>query len=718
MYIPFLGGPKTKGLYMRTQTKKPLLLAFLVLIASVAGCIGNDDDDDKETLTVAFNLKDDYTNVDENPQRFADYLADALGINVELYPIDSEGATLQALRFGNADIAFMDGAAAWIGWQQYGLDALAADQKSDGRTYYDAHAVVLRDSEMATASLDSDDSTDPFSLLAGKTSCHTGWLKSAGMLLPMGHLIGNGYANVIGDSDDIESVRSTILNYFSEDSSIPDSGTPYYSYSGALRCLSEGVGDVAFVKDSSVTSYCANTDPQANEDWCLDEEEYVLLPSYGSAPSHPVMYNPELLDSEKVTLIQDALVAMKDSTEGASILSSVLNTPSIVKTTAAEHLSSYGALVQDVPGIESYFGDKYSITDTVSPTVSNIRIAFEIKDDYTDVDMNPQLLADYIAEQTGVTVTLYPVTSEGSIIEALRFGNADIAFMDGGAAWMGWQEYGLAAMAADTKSDGRTYYDAHAVVRNGSDIANAYLDGDDSTDPFAMLEGKTSCHTGWLKSAGMLLPMGFLISEGYAPVVGSQDDIESLRSTIYSYFSDDASIPDSGTPYSSYSGAVRCLSEGVGDVAFVKDSTISSYCGNDNASDNEDWCLAEEEYILLPSYGSAPSHPLMYNPEKLDVQTRTAILNAILSLNNEMYVEDYPMMGQNYTGCYDLSTHVVDSNQSKGECGDQILANILNTGGLVEVNTQEHMGIYGDLIGSIPGISTYFDTKYEIEASS
>ena len=147
--------------------------------------------------------------------------------------------------------------------------------------------------------------------------------------------------------------------------------------------------------------------------------------------------------------------------------------------------------------------------------------------------MNPQLLADYIAEQTGVTVTLYPVTSEGSIIEALRFGNADIAFMDGGAAWMGWQEYGLAAMAADTKSDGRTYYDAHAVVRNGSDIANAYLDGDDSTDPFAMLEGKTSCHTGWLKSAGMLLPMGFLISEGYAPVVGSQDDIESLLSLIH-----------------------------------------------------------------------------------------------------------------------------------------------------------------------------------------
>ena len=701
---------------MLITTKKPILLALLIVLGSIAGCIGNDEEETElETLTIAFEVKDDYTNVDENPQKFADYLAEELNMNVELYPIDSEGAILESLRFGNADIAFMDGAAAWVGWQQYGLDALAADQKSDGRTYYNAHAVVLKDSEMAVAHLDGDDSTDPFALLAGKTSCHTGWLKSAGMLLPMGFLVGNGYANVIGDPNDIESLRSTVLNFFSEDSSIPDSGTPYYSYSGAVKCLTEGAGDVAFAKDSTISSYCGNTDASENEDWCLPEDDYVLLPSYGAAPSHPVMYNPELLDSALIATIQDALVGMKDSEEGQSVLANVLNTPSIVKTTAQEHLSSYGDLVKDLPGIQSYFGDKFGISDTVSPTVSNIRIAFEIKEDYTDVDINPQLLADYVAEQTGVEVTLYPVASEGAIIEALRFGNADIAFMDGGSAWMGWKEYGLATMAADMKSDGRTYYDAHAVVLNGSEMANAYLDGDDSTDPFALLQGKTSCHTGWLKSAGMLLPMGYLISEGYAPVVGSEDDIESLRSTIFSYFNEDASIPDSGTPYASYSGAVRCLSEGAGDVAFVKDSTIGSYCGNEDAAENEDWCLDEEEYILLPSYGSAPSHPVMYNPDRVDIQTRTAILNALLSMNDEMYVENHSMGGETYTGCLNVNTQVVDTEQPMNECGDQILMNILNTPGIVEVNTQEHMGIYGNLIGSIPGITTYFDTKYEIQ---
>jgi len=416
-----------------------------------------------------------------------------------------------------------------------------------------------------------------------------------------------------------------------------------------------------------------------------------------------------------MTLVQEALVAMKDTPEGLSILTDVLNTPAISSTNASQHLASYGNLIEDVPGISAYYDTKFTINDSVEPTISNIRIAFEMKDDYENPAENPQVLADFIAEQTGVTVTLYPVTSEGAIIEALRFGNADIAFMDGGAAWVGWKEYGLAAMAADLKSDGRTHYDAHAVVLNGSDIANAYLDDDASTDPFAMMEGKTSCHTGWLKSAGMLLPMGHLISQGYAPVVGPQDDIESLRNTITSFFNENASIPESGTPYYSYSGAVKCLTEGVGDVAFAKDSTVASYCGNEEVSDNADWCLPESEYILLPSYGSAPSHPVMYNPAMLDVQTRTAILNAMLALNTEMYVEDYPMQGQNFTGCYSMVSHQVDSTSPQSACGDQILSNVLNTPGLVEVNSQEHLGSYSSLISAIPGISTYFDSKYDIE---
>lgn len=344
---------------------KPVFLTLLIAMSSLAGCLGSilppdmSDSKTRDSLVIAYEVKDDYENPDENPQVLSDFLSAELGMDVTLYPITSEGAIIEALRFGHADIAFMDGAAAWMGWQQYGLGVLAADQNSDGRTYYEAHAWVLNDSEMAEAYLDSDDSTDPFALLQGKTSCHTGWLKSAGMLLPMGYLIGSGYTNVQGNSDDIASLRDTITGFFNENASIPESGTPYYNYGGAVKCLSDGTGDVAFATGSTVTKYCENEN--TNEDWCLEMERYVKLPAFGKAPSHPIMYNPLKVDSTKAAKITAALLSLNDSPEGLEILSDVLNTPGLVETNAEDHLGSYGELVQNVPGISTYFNDKYSI---------------------------------------------------------------------------------------------------------------------------------------------------------------------------------------------------------------------------------------------------------------------------------------------------------------------------------------------------------------------
>ena len=333
------------------------LLIFLMLSAGLSGCIGANQGDD--VLRIAFSVKDDYASFDENPQKLADYLSDATGLNVELYPITSDSLALEALRFGSADMAFLDGGAAWMGWQSYGLEAMAADMKSDGRTYYSAHAWVLNDSAAGLAALDDDASTDPFAELAGEPSCHTGWLKSAGMLIPMGYFIGQGYADVVGDDDDIESLRNTIFNHFSEDASIPESGSLYYGYSGALRCLSEGEGAVAFAKDSTVDSYCADDDEE-RASWCLERDRYVALPAFGQAPSHPLMYQPDTVHDETRDLIVAALLDLNSTEDGKSILENILNTPGLIQTDAESHLGSYGGLIQHVPGIQGYLDEKYS----------------------------------------------------------------------------------------------------------------------------------------------------------------------------------------------------------------------------------------------------------------------------------------------------------------------------------------------------------------------
>ena len=334
-----------------------------MMMTALTGCISSDAEEEVETIKLAFSVQDDYENVDQNPQIFADYLSEELGMNVEIYPITSEGAAIEALRFGNAHFAFLDGGSGWVGWQQYDLQVAAADVKSDGRAYYEAHAWVLNDSEMAEALNDGNDSTDPFALLEGKTSCHTGWLKSAGMLMPMGYLIGNGYAEVVGDDSSVESLRDTIYEFFNENASIPESGTPYHGYGGAVKCLSEGYGEVAFAKDSTINSYCGSDDESENEDWCLEMERYVPLPAFGQSPSHPVMYNPEYVEDDVLEQVVSAMVAMSDNADGQMILENILNTDSIIEANTVSHLGSYGGLIQNVPGISSYYDDKYDINN-------------------------------------------------------------------------------------------------------------------------------------------------------------------------------------------------------------------------------------------------------------------------------------------------------------------------------------------------------------------
>ena len=346
------------------KANKALLLAGLVLSATVLYLIFDINyeqcDDQDNCITIAFEVQDDYLYFGkENPQHLADKMSALTGMDVEIMPVSNSGAIIEAINNGNADIGFVDGAAAWLAWEVYDLDVLAAEWKFDQRTYYNAAAWVKKDSEIADAYLDDDPDTDPFALMNGKTSCHTVWLKSAGMLIPMGYLIGNGYAEVRGDPEEITSLRDTVTNFFNEDSSIPDGGTQYSGYKGAMKCMMTDRGDVALVKDTAYMLYCdENEDGIADgPDWCLDRDELVMLEPFGQAPSHPALYNPSTMNDEMVELIQNALVDMNNDEEGTKILSDVLNTEGMVATNATAHLGTYGAAVENVPGIQAFFED-------------------------------------------------------------------------------------------------------------------------------------------------------------------------------------------------------------------------------------------------------------------------------------------------------------------------------------------------------------------------
>ena len=701
------------GIGMGNNKITAILITSIIIMTFVSGCLGNDSDDDTlGTLVIAYEIKDNVDTIDSNPQIFADYLSEKLNYDVSLFSVDSEGAMVEALRFGNADIALMDAGAAWVGWQQYDLEVLAADLNVDGRTYYNANAWVKSDSDIAFAHLDENPYSDPFALLSGKTSCHTGWLKSVGMLLPMGYLIGLGYANIIGDPNDVETIRNTIHGFFDPNSSIPDTGTPYYGYSGALKCLSEGKGDVAFLEENSVEILCNNEISSLNQEWCLDIEEYIALPAFGQSPSHPVMYNPNFLDLEIVDKITNVLVGMSSDSKATNILDNILNTPGFIATNTSVHLGSYSSLISNIPGISAYYNDKFSLNTSVSPDIDKIKIAYESSKLSDDVDKHPGILADFLSQKLNIDVEIFFVNSQNELINSLTDGTADIAIVNSELAWVGWKQYELAVMAAVEMEDSRTYSDTLAWVNSNSSIAASHLDNDPLTNPFDLLEGKTSCHSNSLDVQSMILPISYLAKNNYIQF-NQSNDIDFLSEIIYSFFSPDSSIPDYNGTYFGDSGALKCLSEGGGDITFLEENTVNIYCDNVVISENMDWCLDIEEYTPLPAIAPIPSDSVIYNPELLDIQTRTAVLNALISLNYEMYLENFSTRGSVYTGCYDISVHVIDEISQKNTCGSEIMNNILGTSGLTRATSQEHLGKYSSYLAIIPGISSYYSGIYE-----
>jgi melanoma-associated antigen p97 len=311
-----------------------LLLAALTVAGGLAGCTVHD-----ETLRLAVVQPDDALEPAKDPQRLAAAIAAATGRETALYYVESTQLALQSVSSGQADAAFVDGAAGWLGWQRFGLEAVAATLESDDRTHYVAAAWVLNASRFQQV----ED-------LRGADSCHTGLLKSAGMFMPLGWLIRNGYVDRVGP-DDVASIEPTADAFFGT-ARIPRSDAdPYGNYAGALRCLSEGLGEVAFGKDTTPATFCVDG---AAQDWCLGLGEYRLLAEFGTVPSHPVMVGPHVDGAKRGDLVT-ALVALTASAEGKVILSEVLGSRGYVAVESSEaHLGEYVENIQHVPGMMKY----------------------------------------------------------------------------------------------------------------------------------------------------------------------------------------------------------------------------------------------------------------------------------------------------------------------------------------------------------------------------
>ena len=78
-------------------------------------------------------------------------------------------------------------------------------------------------------------------------------------------------------------------------------------------------------------------------------------------------------------------------------------------------------------------------------------------------------------------------------------------------------------------------------------------------------------------------------------------------------------------------------------------------------------------------------------------------------MNYEIFLDNFSRSGTIYTGCYDFSTHVIDEDSPRSDCGSEILANIFDSPGIVRTTSQVHLGSFSQTMAVFPGLSVYVE---------
>ncbi len=266
-----------------------------------------------------------------------------------------------------------------------------------------------------------------------------------------------------------------------------------------------------------------------------------------------------------------------------------------------------------------------------------------------ELTSNAQALEEFLEKKIGVDVEIVIPTNYETIIEGMRFGHIDAAFMDTGPAWITHQRTGAEVVLAELV-EGKVNYQATVWTLVDNDSINSLED----------TIGKRVAFTSITGSSGFVRPMGTLVTEGYIDIVG--DDIVALYSALENNF-------ESYTFTGGYKTALKLLLEGKVDVAFGSDIAPKKYLDlNDQA-----------KLRPVTTIGPVPSHVFIVNAN-MSESTKDVLVDALIELN-------------------------YDENNS-------ILMNLYGAEALVPTTTTMHIGDFGTYIDVLTGLDQLIIDKY------
>ncbi|XP_048190949.1 inhibitor of carbonic anhydrase-like [Perognathus longimembris pacificus] len=492
------------------------------------------------------------------------------------------------------------------------------------------------------------------SQLRGRKSCHpglgwaTGWHVPLSALLPSGSL-GTEAARFFGSSC-VPCAGSSFPSLCrlcagqGPDRCACSSQEPYFGYSGAFRCLQDGVGDVSFVRHMTVFEVLPEEADRAQYELLCPDNTRKPVDQYeqchlAKVPSHAVVARS--MDGKEDVIWEVLNKAQEHFGKGKRSEFQLFGSPhgrDLLFTDAA-----WGFLrVPPKMDAKLYLGYEYlSGTRHLETGVQGIqRVRW--------CAVGPQEKArceEWSAVSGGAVACTVEETPE-DCLAAIVIGDGDAMTVDGGHAYLAGQ-CGLVPVLAEN------YEPKPGSERLGSKCVNAPLEGyyvvavvkkSDVGITWNSLRGKKSCHVAVGSSAGWHVPMGLIynqtgsckfdefFSRGCAP--GSNPDSPLCALCGGSDNPAHTCAPNSNERYFGSTGALRCLVE-KGDVAFVKHSTVLE---NTNGKNPEAWAkdLKQADFELLCLDGTrkpvseaqschlatVPNHAVVSRKDKADFVRR------------------------------------------------------------------------------------------------
>ena len=325
--------------------------------------------------------------------------------------------------------------------------------------------------------------------------------------------------------------------------------------------------------------------------------------------------------------------------------------PSWIKNTAGWWAEDQISETEFVNSIE-YLIDSgiIQVSSQQGVDVSELTIGFIPVEKADELTPKAESLEKFLEEKMpGVDFKIVVPNNYETIIEGMKFGHIDAAFMDTGPAWIAHNRAGAEAVLAEVVK-GKVNYQATVWTKSDNDSINSLED----------TLGKKVAFTSITGSSGFVRPMGTLVTQGHINVEG--DDIIALQAALADSF-------ENYTFAGGYKAALQLLLNDHVDVAFGSDIAPKKYLDP----------VDQGKLKAVDTIGPVPSHVFMVSSEISD-GTKAALVSALVELN---YAEN-----------------------------NQILRNLYGAEALLPTSTEMHIGDFGKFIDVLVGLDQKILDKY------